>query len=191
MPRFETRQWLPLPVEIVFQFFANPSNLPHLMPDRLQMRIDQLRLQPPPTRPPASNLAERFTDSVAGKGSEILISFSPNPWLRKRIRWTARITEFEWNSHFCDEQIQGPFASFRHRHGTLSEMREGTEGTLVTDEIDYALPFGFLGNLGNAPVRRQLAHSFAHRQERLPQILGFATRLAEQLMNAEASFPKI
>jgi ligand-binding SRPBCC domain-containing protein len=191
MQRFETSQWLPLPVELVFLFFANPSNLPPLMPDKLQMRIDQMRLQPPPPRPPASDLAEHFTGTVAGKGSEILISFSPSPWLRKRIHWTARITEFEWNSHFCDEQIQGPFASFRHRHGTLPEMRDGSVGTLVTDVIDYALPFGFLGNLGNALVRRQLAHSFAHRQERLPQILGFATRLAAQLMNAEASFPKV
>lgn len=38
--RFETRQWVPFPVELVFAFFANPSNLPHLMPPRLKTRIE-------------------------------------------------------------------------------------------------------------------------------------------------------
>lgn len=178
--RFETSQWVPLPVELVFLFFANPSNLPHLMPAKLHMRIEDMRLQAPPARPPASDLAGRFTGELAGEGSEIMIRFSPSRWLPTRVRWTARITEFAWNSHFCDEQIQGPFASFRHCHGTRPEVRKGVDGTLVTDEIDYVLPFGFIGHLGDALVRRQLAQSFAQRQKRLPEILGLAALLAAQ-----------
>jgi ligand-binding SRPBCC domain-containing protein len=52
------------------------------------------------------------------------------------------------------------------------------EGTLVTDEIDYSLPFGLLGQLGSALVLRQLEQSFAHRQQRLPEILAIASRQA-------------
>jgi len=60
----------------------------------------------------------------------------------------TRITEFAWNSHFLDEQLRGPFATFHHRHGIQAEYRDGIEGTLVTDEIEYALPYGFIGRLG-------------------------------------------
>lgn len=42
---------------------------------------------------------------------------------------------------------------------------------LVTDKIDYALPFGLLGRLASPLVRRQLQRSFAQRQKRLPQML--------------------
>jgi ligand-binding SRPBCC domain-containing protein len=90
----------------------------------------------------------------------------------------ARITEFEWNSHFCDQQTRGPFDQFNHRHGIQAETRDGVEGTLVNDEIDYSLPFGVLGQLSAALVRRQLEKSFEHRQQRLPEILAVAARQA-------------
>jgi ligand-binding SRPBCC domain-containing protein len=115
---------------------------------------------------------------AAGVGSEILISFYPIRWFPRRVSWMARITEFEWNSHFCDEQIRGPFHAFQHRHGIQAETRDEVEGTLVTDEIDYSLPFGLLGQLGSALVLRQLEQSFAHRQQRLPEILAIASRQA-------------
>jgi ligand-binding SRPBCC domain-containing protein len=176
--RFETRQWVPFPVELVFAFFANPSNLPHLMPPRLKTRIEDARMQPPPTRPVAPDPARRFRSVAAGEGSEILISFYPIAWVPKRLGWMARITEFVWNSHFRDEQIRGPFSEFRHRHGIQAEFRDGVEGTLVADEIEYALPYGFLGRLGGLLVKRQLEQSFAHRHKRLPEILAVAARQA-------------
>lgn len=175
--RFETRQWVPFPVELVFAFFANPQNLPHLMPPSLEMRIEDVRVEPPPTRPVAQDPARRFLSIAAGKGSEILLSFRP---LRfgPRISWLARIGDFKWNSHFFDEQARGPFVFFRHRHGIEAEAREGVEGTLVADEIDFALPYGALGKLGGLLVRRQLAAQFAHRHRRLPEILAAAARQA-------------
>jgi ligand-binding SRPBCC domain-containing protein len=90
----------------------------------------------------------------------------------------VRITEFAWNSHFRDEQVRGPFTAFRHRHGIQAEYRDGVEGTLVADEIEYALPFGFIGRLGGVLVRRQLERVFAYRQKRLPEILAAAARQA-------------
>ncbi len=111
--RFETRQWVPFPVELVFAFFANPSNLPHLMPPKMKGRIEDVRLQPPPPRPVAADRARRFQSVAAGEGSEILISFCPVSWLPQRVSWMARITEFAWNSHFIDEQVRGPFKNRR------------------------------------------------------------------------------
>ncbi len=176
--RFETRQWVPFPVELVFAFFANPANLPHLMPSRLETRIEDARIEPPPTRPVAADPARRFRSVAAGEGSEILVSFYPVRWFPRRWSWMTRVTEFVWNSHFCDQQVRGPFEQFHHRHGIQAETRNGVEGTLVSDEIEYALPFGWLGRLGSALVRRRLEQAFLHRQRRLPEVLAAASRQA-------------
>ena len=178
--RFDTEQWVPYPVELVFAFFANPANLPHLMPRKLETRIEDARIVAPPPRPEAADPSRRFKSVAAGVGSEILISFYPIPWVPRRVSWLACITEFEWNSHFCDAQMRGPFTVFQHRHGIKAEFRDGLEGTLVSDAVEFALPYGRLGRIAGAMVRRQLANSFAYRQKRLPEILAAAQRQAER-----------
>jgi len=178
--QFETSDWVPFPVELAFAFFANPTNLPHLMPPEVEARVEDVRLQPPPPRPVAADPARRFNSVAAGEGSEILISFYPIKWLPQRVSWTARIVEFAWNSHFIDEQVRGPFATFRHRHGIAAETRDGVEGTKVTDRIEYALPGGILGDFAARSVLKQLAKSFEFRQKKLPEILAIAARQAAQ-----------
>ena len=175
---FATEQWVPYPVELVFAFFANPQNLPHLMPPRMKVRVEDLRIVPAPPRPLAADLSRRFQSLAAGVGTEILISFYPIPWVPRRVSWMARIVEFEWNSHFLDEQSRGPFIHFQHRHGIELQSRDGVEGTLVSDRIEFALPYGRLGQIGAKLISGQLASQFAHRQTRLPQILEAAQRQA-------------
>ncbi len=177
---FETSDWVPYPVELVFAFFANPSNLSHLMPPQVQARIEDVRLEPPPPRPMAPDPARRYKSIAAGEGSEILFSFYPVKWLPQRVSWTARIVEFEWNSHFIDEQVGGPFAKFRHRHGIEAQLRNGIEGTQVTDSIRYALPGSVFGNIAAVNVWNQLEKSFDFRQKRLPEILSAVARQAVQ-----------
>jgi ligand-binding SRPBCC domain-containing protein len=176
--RFETRQWVPFPVELVFAFFANPSNLPHLMPPAQKVRIEDIRMQPPPPRPLAADPSRRFRSVAAGTGSEILISFCPVRWLPQRVSWMARIVDFDWNSHFVDEQVRGPFRQFRHRHGVGSETREGVEGTLVADVIEYESPAAAVGWLADGMIRRRFEEVFAYRQKRLPEILAAAAQQA-------------
>lgn len=176
---FESSQWVPFPVELVFAFFANPQNLARIMPPHQEARVEDMRLKPPPPRPVAADPARRFQSIAAGTGSEILISFKPVGWL-PRLSWSARILEFEWYSHFTDEQVRGPFSAFRHRHGVAAESREGVEGTRVEDAVDYALPTGFLGPLLAGRVWRQLEESFAYRRKKLPEVLGAAAKQAVQ-----------
>jgi ligand-binding SRPBCC domain-containing protein len=178
--RFESRQWVPYPVELVFAFFANPSNLPFLMPPQQQARIEDVRLNPPPPRPVAKDPERRFRSVAAGVGTEIILSFRPVVLLPQRVGWTARIVEFEWNSHFADEQIKGPFKRFHHRHGIQREIRDGVEGTTVSDAVDYDLPLGALGKLGSGFVRAQMEKGWQYRQKRLPEILAAAARQAVQ-----------
>ncbi len=160
-------QWIPFPLERVFQFFSNPENLPRIMPASSDTRLIVLKRIPPAKRP-----AGIAVDKTAGVGSTIVTSFRVVSFLPVRARWIARITEFEWNDHFADVQDKGPFKSWHHRHQFRAETRAGVAGTLVRDAIEYVVPFGFLGDIVDALfVRRQMQRTFAQRQQVLLKLL--------------------
>ena len=127
--KFSTEQWIAAPVEQVFAFFADPENLPRLMPRWQRAYIQQARLVSPQQQ------AEPWTDTpqgvVAGEGSEMTIRFRPVPLSPIQLSWRARIAEFAWNDHFCDEQLSGPFAYWRHCHRVRPEICNGAPGTRV------------------------------------------------------------
>jgi hypothetical protein len=62
--------WVPVPVSEVFAFFADPENLPRLMPPQLQTKVDGFQLVAPPP-PPSQNLNPIEVHHVAGAGSII------------------------------------------------------------------------------------------------------------------------
>ncbi|MBS1806541.1 MAG: SRPBCC family protein [Acidobacteria bacterium] len=169
--RFVTGQWVPYPIDEVFPFFANPANLLLLTPEPLKMRIDALKLAQA-SAPPSIGVDEFAQPKIAaGVGTEMELSFQPVSYLPTRVSWVARITEFAWFDHFCDEQVGGPFAFFRHRHGVHAEMQEGRMGTKLTDDVEFEMPFGLIGWLSGGAVRWQMEQMFRIRQERLPAIL--------------------
>jgi ligand-binding SRPBCC domain-containing protein len=165
-------QWVPAAIEQVFVFFANPGNLPRIMPPGTGTELVRLRLVPPPGIPAVQeSITDR--DPLAGVGSEIVTSFRVVPFLPFRAEWIALITEFEWNQHFADLQKKGPFKSFHHRHELLAETRNGVNGTVVRDLIDYDVGFGWLGELAQKLfVNRQLQRTFEYRHSALKKLLG-------------------
>ena len=66
----EFEQWLPRPLEEVFLFFANPQNMPRIMPAWMKVNLTALQLNPP-----AGGSAP-----IAGPGSELLATFRPIPF---------------------------------------------------------------------------------------------------------------
>lgn len=60
-----------------------------------------------------------------------------------RQRLTSRITAFERPRMFTDEMQSGAFKRLRHKH--IFEARE--DGTMMIDELDFASPFSFIGNI--------------------------------------------
>ena len=73
---------------------------------------------------------------------------------------TSRITEHEAPHRFVDEQVRGPFRSWRHEH-----VFEATpEGTLMTDVVDFESPLGPIGRLVNRLVlARYMGHLLEER----------------------------
>ena len=174
---FQTEQWVPYPVELVFAFFANPENLPRLMPPWQHARIERASYATPPAHGAPADGA--FAPSqAAGAGSTMTISFRPVPFSPIRMRWDAQITEFVWNSHFCDVQRErGPFAYWHHCHRVSAQSREGVAGTMVVDDLEYEPPFGPLGELAHTVgLRRQIESIFAYRQRHLPTLLARLTQ---------------
>jgi ligand-binding SRPBCC domain-containing protein len=168
-------QWLPFPIETVFDFFADPENLPRLMPAWQKARIEEAMFAPPPPRPGVARAgsAKTGTRSVAaGQGTKMTISFRPFPYSPLRLPWDAEIVEFEWNDHFCDVQHRGPFAYWRHCHRLETQQCDGRNGTLLRDHVEYELPFGILGDVANALfVKWQMGAIFRYRQKRTAELL--------------------
>jgi ligand-binding SRPBCC domain-containing protein len=166
---FQTAQWVPYPIAKVFAFFADPSNLPRLMPTWQKAHVEEQTLVEPPHR---DRGALQFARPVAGTGSAISILFRPFPLSPILMRWNARIVEFEWDHHFCDEQAQGPFAYWRHCHRVSEEIREEIPGTQIVDDLVYELPLGIFSEPAHALiVRRQIKGVFRYRQQRLLELL--------------------
>ena len=161
--------WVPVRVPQVFEFFSNPENLPRLMPPETQTKVEGYQLVPPPPSPNHDPIANR---KAAGTGSIIDTTFRPFRWFSWRRKWTAAIVDFEWDHHFIDVQQKGPFKRWRHRHEFITDYRNGFNGTLVRDEIEYEVGFGPLGALANTlMIEREMRRIFAHRQKVLPELL--------------------
>jgi ligand-binding SRPBCC domain-containing protein len=163
---FTATQWIPRPVEEVFAFFANPQNLILLMPQWNKARIEQAEIVP-------AQVASRDRRVAAGAGSFVTISFRPFPLSPIRWQWKAEISEFAWNDHFCDEQLRGPFAYWKHCHRLQAESRDGMAGTVVTDTVVYEMKMGRLGELAHALFTApQIKALFAYRHAQVERIFG-------------------
>jgi ligand-binding SRPBCC domain-containing protein len=89
-------------------------------------------------------------------------------WLGIPLRWKTRIVEYEPPFHFVDEALKSPYLFWRHRH----TFRPLLEGTAISDLVEYALPYGILGDLAHSVVvRRQLERIFDYRQSAVLELL--------------------
>jgi ligand-binding SRPBCC domain-containing protein len=141
-------QFLSLPPDEAFEFFADAFNLEAITPPWLRFAVDT----PGP------------------------IEMRPGTLIRYRlrlhgvpIRWLTRIAAWEPGRRFEDVQVRGPYRLWQHSH--TFDAHEG--GTIMRDRVRYALPLGPLGALAHAAlVRRDLRRIFDHRAEAVASRLG-------------------
>lgn len=167
--RFAAEQTLPYPPDLVFAFFANPENLPRLMPRWQAARIEEATLAPPPPLPPGA----RMPRVAAGDGTRLLISIRALPLLPIRLPWEAVIENFRWNEGFCDIQTKGPFKSWRHCHtvAPIASTTNAHPNTLLRDEVHYELKLGQLSPLANIVAKQVIAGIFRFRQQQTLALL--------------------
>jgi hypothetical protein len=138
------------PIGEVFEFFSRPENLALLTPSSLAFQM----ITPVPILMKEGAVID-YTIRVAGFP----------------LRWTTLITEFQPNSRFVDLQLRGPYSYWHHTHMFL----QTPDGTLVTDEVRYALPFGVLGFLAHTLfVRQMLRTIFEYRNKALSRVFSAA-----------------
>lgn len=137
----------PVSVQEAFEVFEDPRNLARITPPWLNFRIT--------TPEPIVMKKDAVFDYTIR-------------WLGIPIGWRTLITEYEPPFLFVDEQTQGPYTLWRHRH----TFHPSEEGTLVSDDVDYILPFGFLGGIAHRlAVGNQLKSIFRFRQSALNQMM--------------------
>lgn len=112
--------------------------------------------------PPWADVAVEHRDGGIRDGATVVLRVRQGP---TSFRWELRHTGYERNRQFCDEQVSGPFASWRHVHRFSSD---GAGGTIIDDELDIEPPLGAAG-AAVAPgfIEKELDRLFAFRRVRL------------------------
>ena len=143
--QFSSEIWLARPIEEVFAFFSDAANLDSITPPWLSFRTI--------TRQPIEMHAGTVIDyKLRVRGFPV--------W------WRTEITEWEPPYHFLDEQIRGPYRLWIHAH----EFQSRNGGTLVCDNVRYAVPFDW--PLHKFVVRPDVQRIFSYRADCLRRRFG-------------------
>jgi uncharacterized protein len=145
---FRAEQFVPRPLDEVFEFFSKAENLQELTPAWLHFRI--LSVDPAPVR------------------MGTLIKYSLR-WKFFPIRWTTEIIEWEPPYRFVDVQLKGPYKLWHHEHRFVAEGN----GTRIIDEVHYLLPFGVFGSIAHSlKVKKDVETIFNYRTEVVRRLFG-------------------
>jgi ligand-binding SRPBCC domain-containing protein len=79
------------------------------------------------------------------------------------IRMTSRITRMSPPDSFVDEQVRGPFRSFRHEHRFVADG----DGTIMIDHVVLRVPLGVLGRAAELVVGPYLRRLIERRNTHL------------------------
>jgi len=140
---FKTEIWLPRPIVDVFPFFADARNLQEITPPWLRFSV-----LTPGEIPMRVGALIDYKLRVHGAS----------------LGWRSEITVWEPPRRFVDEQRRGPYRLWVHEHSFV----ERNGGTLVTDDVRYAVPGGALVN--KLFVARDVERIFEFRKTRLEEL---------------------
>jgi ligand-binding SRPBCC domain-containing protein len=142
---FESQLWLPQPSEKVFAFFSSAQNLDLITPPWLHFRT----------------LTSGPMEMRLGTVIDHRLRVHGFP-----LRWRSEITDWDPPSRFVDEQVRGPYRLWIHEH----RFAERDGGTLVQDDVRYAVLFDFL--IHRFFIRPDIERIFAWREKKLRKLFG-------------------
>lgn len=138
---FEASQWIPRPVDVVFEFFSSEANLEKISPPWLQFHV----------------VGKSTPHMQVGTLIDYKLKINGVP-----MKWRTAIEVWEPGKRFVDSQLHGPYKRWLHTHTFSSE----NGGTRMNDSVLYQLPLGRLGDLAAGwKVRRQVRGIFAYRRQ--------------------------
>ena len=144
----ECRQWLELPIQRAFEFYAQARNLAVITPP--WMGFEVITPGPIEMRP--------------GVLIDYRLKLHGVP-----VRWRTRIVVWEPPLRFIDVQVRGPYALWEHTHAFEPD---GEHAVLIGDRVRYALPLGPLGQIAHAAfVKRDLKRVFDYRERAVAERL--------------------
>jgi len=99
----------------------------------------------------------------------MIITYKITPVLGIKMNWMTEITHVKENEYFVDEQRFGPYALWHHQH----HFKVVKGGVLMTDVLNYAIPYGVIGRLANnILVERQIRKIFDYRTKEVNRLFG-------------------
>lgn len=141
-------QFLPISQSEAWDFFSSPKNLLLITPKKLNFRIQSM-----------SGGDKMYAGQIISYKVSIL------PFIR--MRWVTEITHVQYPDYFADDQRSGPYAIWHHKH----HFKTVEGGVEMTDELDYAIPFGILGRLAQWTfVGREVNAIFEYRNSVLEDL---------------------
>ena len=144
--KFITEQWVPQPIDQVFEFFSNSKNLETLTPDFLHFKI----------------VKTSHPKIQEGTVLDYQLKLHGIP-----VHWQSRITDYVPGKRFSDQQTRGPYAFWHHTH----EFYEARGGTVIRDNVVYKLPGWVPGDvLAHAYVKKDLEKIFMFRREQIERL---------------------
>jgi ligand-binding SRPBCC domain-containing protein len=138
---FKRTQQLPITIDEAWNFFSSPLNLSKITPTSM-----------------AFNILHNSGKDKMNAGQIIHYTVQLFPGIK--TRWTTEITHVSEGEYFIDEQRFGPYAFWHHQH----RFKVIPMSVEMTDEVNYAIPFGLFGRLANwLFVERMLNRIFDYR----------------------------
>jgi ligand-binding SRPBCC domain-containing protein len=148
----KSTQQLPISLEEAWTFFSSPNNLQKITPADMHFVVT----------------SDKKDGEKMYPGQ--IITYTLKPLLGIKVKWMTEITHVKEGDYFIDEQRFGPYKLWHHRH---SFRRTATNAVEMHDEVNYVLPFGFLGTIAHALfVRKRIEDIFKYRTKVIEELFG-------------------
>lgn len=146
MRKLKQEQFLPIPLEKAWDFFATPKNLNEVTPKDLVFEI-------------TSELPDKMYEGL-------IINYKIKPMFNIPVNWCTEITHIKEFSFFVDEQRKGPYNIWHHEH----HFKAVDGGVLMTDILHYDIGKSFLGWIaGQLFVHKKVREIFEFRYKVLDE----------------------
>lgn len=148
MYQYKAEQFLPISVRKAWDFFSSPKNLSVITPPEMDFKI-----------------LTQLDDKEIYDG--LLIDYTVKPMFGIPMHWQTKIINVKSLEVFADTQLKGPYKLWHHTHTFI----EKDGGVLMTDIVNYELPFGILGDwVHSLIVRKKIESIFAYRKQVLEKL---------------------